>query len=217
VAVHEIAQHPTCGDVVAGTHGRSLWVLNVAALRQMTAEGVSGEPRLYQPASAVYWRPEPRRGSGTRRYVGENPPSDAEIYYSLPKEEERVRLRVTDQAGETVRELDAQTGAGLHRASWDLRHPPDERRAQQGRGRRGRFNRGRLAASGTYKVVLAVGNQTLTQELAVETDPEYPDYRPWLRQGGGEEEEWVLEGEHEWGEPEPHSGEASGGRMGPGS
>src|SRR5262249_25644872 len=33
VAIHEIAVHPTAGGIVAATHGRSLWVLDVGALR----------------------------------------------------------------------------------------------------------------------------------------------------------------------------------------
>src|SRR5262249_29963384 len=38
VAVHEFAFHPTAGEVVAATHGRSLWILDVTPLRQMTVE-----------------------------------------------------------------------------------------------------------------------------------------------------------------------------------
>jgi hypothetical protein len=40
VAVHEIAVHPTAGEIVAATHGRSLWILDVTALRQLTAEAM---------------------------------------------------------------------------------------------------------------------------------------------------------------------------------
>src|SRR5206468_325160 len=29
VAVHELAQHPTNGELVAATHGRSLWILDI--------------------------------------------------------------------------------------------------------------------------------------------------------------------------------------------
>ena len=39
VAVHELAQHPTASEMVAATHGRSLWVLDVTSLRQMKAPG----------------------------------------------------------------------------------------------------------------------------------------------------------------------------------
>ena len=44
VAVHAFAQHATAGEMVAGTHGRSLWVLDVTALRQMTKETIEASP-----------------------------------------------------------------------------------------------------------------------------------------------------------------------------
>src|SRR5262249_59195306 len=63
VAVHEIAVHPTAGEIVAATHGRSLWVLDVTALRQMTSESLKATAKLYRPNVVAYWKSEPERGS----------------------------------------------------------------------------------------------------------------------------------------------------------
>ena len=62
VAVHEIAKHPTAGEIVAATHGRSLWVLDVSALRQIKPEIPRQEPALYQAADgrALALRAGPR-------------------------------------------------------------------------------------------------------------------------------------------------------------
>src|SRR5262249_15398286 len=49
VAVHEFAVHPEAGEVVAATHGRSLWVLDVAALRQITPEVLKAKAHLFEP------------------------------------------------------------------------------------------------------------------------------------------------------------------------
>ncbi len=77
VAVLEFAQHPTSGELVAATHGRSLWVLDVSPLRQMTSEAVKAKAFLYKPNDVIRWRSEARHGTmygaGSRRYVGENP------------------------------------------------------------------------------------------------------------------------------------------------
>src|SRR5207302_6661944 len=43
VAVHEFAIHPTAGEVVAATHGRSLWIADLTALRQIKPEVVSAK------------------------------------------------------------------------------------------------------------------------------------------------------------------------------
>ncbi len=123
VAVHEFAFHPVNGEVVAATHGRSLWVLDVSPLRQITARNVIDRPALYQPAAVVRWRSEPTRGSTSRRFVGQNPVRGAQIYYSLPKKADKVTLKVVDISNTTIRELQlARDGkdTGLHRVTWNL-------------------------------------------------------------------------------------------------
>ena len=189
VAVHEFAIHPTSGEVVVATHGRSLWVLDVHVLRQVTTGTLAARSHLYTPAEAIYWRREPQRGGGTRQFTGENPPDGAQLYYSLGEAADAVTLQVRDVTGRLVRELEGATEAGLHRVDWDLREAPPAR--GEGRGRR---RRGRLVPSGTYMVTLEVGGQALSERLEVRTDPDYPDYAPW--EWSAEQLDW-QEVEHE--------------------
>src|SRR5581483_262493 len=109
VAVHELAIHPTAGEMVAATHGRSLWVVDVTALRQMTPETVKAPAHLYAPPAATRWRSEPDVGSGigngAKKFHGQNPPRGVAIYYSLGKKAEKINLKVLDYAGKTVRDL----------------------------------------------------------------------------------------------------------------
>ena len=167
VAVHHFAIHPTAGEIVAATHGRSLWVLDVTALRQITKETLAKDAFLFKPNSAVLWRPEPRRGGG-RTFVGENPPRGAEFFFALKKKPSSVTLKVTTLDGKLVRELKPKARAGMQRVAWDLRSPPPA-------GPRGRFRRGRRVAPGTYRLVLAADGETLTQDFAVENDPAEED------------------------------------------
>src|SRR5262249_37555748 len=124
VAVHEIAVHPTAGEIVAATHGRSPWGLDVTPLRQMTAAGLAAKVNLFEPNAAVRWRSEPEKGpmygGGHRRFVGVNPPRGAQIFYSLADKAKKIELRIDDIAGKTLRKLEAKAEAGLHRAVWDL-------------------------------------------------------------------------------------------------
>ena len=69
-----IALHPTAGEMVAATHGRSLWILDVTPLRQMTADVLKAQVHLFKPIAAVRWQMEPAHGRTNRRFVGENPP-----------------------------------------------------------------------------------------------------------------------------------------------
>jgi photosystem II stability/assembly factor-like uncharacterized protein len=171
VAVHEFAQHPTSGEMVAATHGRSLWVLDVSALRQAKPTTPTEDVKLFEPVPAMRWHSEPGRGSaygtGSRHFIGENPPAGAQIYYSLGKKAEKgVTLKVVDFAGQTVSTLKPENKPGLHRIGWDL---------TRGGGipvvgpRRG--GGGGAVAPGMYRVVLAVDGKEYTQGLRVEVDP----------------------------------------------
>jgi len=166
VAVHEVAIHPTAGEIVAGTHGRSLWILDVAALRQFSTETLAAPAFLYRPQPAVKWKSTSSRGaSGTRRFVGANPPTGTTIYYSLAKDAKEVSLAIKDIEGTVVRELEADAKAGLHKIQWDLRTTGN----RSGGG--SRFGRGRSAEAGKYLVTLSVDGNELTQVVTVEDDP----------------------------------------------
>ena len=193
VAVHEFAIHPSAGEIVAGTHGRSLWILDVTALRQMSAETVNAAAHLYKPNDAILWRRKPGGGAGTaRKFTGENPSSGIEIFYSLNGRSDDVTLKITDAAGKLIRDLEASSQRGLNNVSWDLRRPAPQRRggAQRGRGGggsargggsprgRGRFGRrGRAVEAGIYRIVLTVNDKEYVQELSVLRDPDNPNAR----------------------------------------
>jgi photosystem II stability/assembly factor-like uncharacterized protein len=124
VAVFDVAIHPTAGEIVVATHGRSLWVLDVTPLRQTTKAILKDPAHLYRPIAAVRWASEPRRGQTMRRFVGQNPSAAMTFDYVLTKPAEKIALKVVDVEGATVRELRAEREPGLHRIAWDLGRTP---------------------------------------------------------------------------------------------
>src|SRR5262249_38515307 len=94
------------------------------------------------------WRPEPRRGGTSRRYVGQNPLPGATIYYSLTTKADKVSVKGVDYTGKTVRELTAPTGVGLNRVTWDLTQAAP-RGGGAGPGERGGARRGGGGGRGT--------------------------------------------------------------------
>jgi hypothetical protein len=179
VAVHEVAVHPTAGEIVAATHGRSLWILDVTALRQMASESVKEKPTLYKPNTLVRWQDMPGRGRSGRRFVGQNPPTTAQVYYSLPKKAEKVTLRFVDIDGKQVGEMNAPGDGGLHRIAWDtvLRtqaapEPKGGGGALFGGGRFQSRPGGRMVPPGHYRIVMLIdGKEAGSQSFAIEGDP----------------------------------------------
>jgi photosystem II stability/assembly factor-like uncharacterized protein len=184
VAVHEFAQHPTAGEMVAATHGRSLWVLDVTPLRQLTPKAAKAAVTLYKPATATHWRSEPQRGTmygaGSKFFVGENPAQGAQLWFSLGKKAEKASLKVVDYTGKTVRELELKKedlAAGLHHVGWDLRISGVRQAIGAivgmigGNVGRGRGGPTAPAPPGMYRVVLTVDGQEFTESVKVEADP----------------------------------------------
>jgi photosystem II stability/assembly factor-like uncharacterized protein len=126
VPVDDIAIHPRDNDLVLGTHGRSIWILDdITPLEQMS-DAVTGEDmHLFDSRPATSWRIANRGGStGHKVFLGPNPPNGALIQYYLktkPDEKERVRITITDKDGKTVREVPGTKEAGINRVVWDLR------------------------------------------------------------------------------------------------
>jgi hypothetical protein len=122
VAVHEFAIHPDpeVGEVVAATHGRSLWVLDASPLRQLSAELLKTKVALLQPKAHERSHADVARGRTNRRFAGENPAPGAVIYYHVGEKPKEIKLEVQDAAGNVVRVLPSSGEPGLQRSVWDL-------------------------------------------------------------------------------------------------
>jgi hypothetical protein len=170
VAIHEIAVHPRDSEIVAATHGRSLWILDITPLRGLTGDVGQASAHLFAPTPTTLWAGE--LGSsrfGNRRFVGENPGSGAPLYFHLAKDAQKANIEICDIRGQVLRRWDVKREAGLHRTAWDLRRNPP--RANGG----GQSPRGGLPVKpGTYLARLVVDDQQFERELLIEADPRNP-------------------------------------------
>jgi hypothetical protein len=192
VAVHAFAIHPTSGEVVAGTHGRSLWVADVSWLRQVTPDVLAAPSHLFSPMPAVIWKRGPSTGGTLRRFRAENPQDGATLAYSLAKKADDVRIEILDHTGRTIRVLEGPEEPGLHRVLWDLRLARPE--GDGGRGRR-RARRAPRVGPGTYGVRLTVDGRIHEASVAVAIDPDHPDGN-WLPYQDLSEDELFAGDEH---------------------
>ena len=57
VPVDDILIHPRDNDLILGTHGRSIWVMDdITALEQMNDTVLDSKMFLFDPRQAVMWR-----------------------------------------------------------------------------------------------------------------------------------------------------------------
>lgn len=93
-------------DLVAGTHGRSFWILDdIAPLRQAKEGEQTDGPVLFAPSNTVRWRSN--RNTDTplppEEPAAQNPPEGAIVDYVLPESIAAVELEIRDAAGQLVR------------------------------------------------------------------------------------------------------------------
>ena len=80
VPVFDIKIHARDRELVAATHGRSLWILDVTPLRSMTRKAMGEDMLLCTPSEVIQWRSGSSRGSsgGASRFVGKMPRYEAQ-------------------------------------------------------------------------------------------------------------------------------------------
>jgi len=126
--VDDLEIHPRDNDLVAGTHGRGIWILdNISALSGLS-EKTREEPAVLfpvVPATLFQYNVDvPSQGQGILR--APNPPFGAVLDYWLAQEVEGgVQIAIEDPTdGSVLRVLEGAGSAGFNRVVWDLRHQP---------------------------------------------------------------------------------------------
>jgi hypothetical protein len=192
VAVHDIVVHPREHDLVIGTHGRGIYIIDDITPLEKLGEANRVGTYLFPVKSATEYNPNSSvpggvRGAGAlgdREYSAPNPAFGAAITYflrdSLPKGGDAT-LAIYDATGNKVRELTVNKKRGMHRVTWDLRNPAPYtvRRPANQVGEpqsRQRDPLGAFVLPGRYTARLTVKNGSgspITQEVPVDvrSDP----------------------------------------------
>ncbi|MBV9406991.1 MAG: hypothetical protein JO211_16705, partial [Acidobacteriaceae bacterium] len=181
-AVRDLMIHPRENDLILATHGRSLWILDDAAVLQQVSDAQLSEGAvLYGPRAAMRFGSRfTRYGIGDKPFTGKNPPYGALLTYYLrdKMDEKAVKIEIVDEQKKVIRTLDkVPHEQGLNRTNWDLRYDsPAPRRPKmedvdpetEFMGPRG----GPQALPGQYTVRLIAGSTTVEKPLEVTIDPE---------------------------------------------
>jgi photosystem II stability/assembly factor-like uncharacterized protein len=173
VPVDDIAIHPRENDLIFGTHGRSIWVLDdITPLEQLTRDVLASPGHLFDIREATMFNPYNHKGNlGHKFFVGSNPPYGAVINYYLKEEvKESVKITIENKEGKKIRELKGPKEAGINRITWDLKYEPPVSAEVRQMGRRFRAQ-GPNVLPGEYKVTLKVSDQEMSKTVKVAGDP----------------------------------------------
>ncbi len=173
VPVDDIAIHPRENDLILGTHGRAIWVLDdMAPLESISASLLESELHVFPVREATAYRMyRHKANTGHKMFVAPNPPEGALVHYYLseePAEDEELRIEILAD-GKVIRTLEGPHARGLNRTNWDLRHEPPV--PATGQGGFGGPPPGPRALPGSYTVRVSLGDQSRVQTVRVQDDP----------------------------------------------
>jgi len=194
VAIHDLHIHQN--DLVVGTNGRSIWILDdLTPLREWTEGIAAAKAHLFPIRPAIKWSLSGLVSAGQAVGTGENPDYGAVFQY-LIKEKPKTppTLEIKDASGKQVifwdgknhkkekadrspdgnppeiRTPEIPAEAGLNKFVWDLEHAPPTL-IQGAKVDMGNPAAGPTVSPGAYTVILTIDGQTLTGKFEVWADP----------------------------------------------
>ncbi|MEO7966874.1 MAG: hypothetical protein ABIT38_23505, partial [Gemmatimonadaceae bacterium] len=124
VPVNDLKIHPRDHELIAATHGRSIWIVDIAALQQMNSTVAASESYLFEPKQSFQYGEAPYEGQsvGNQYYQAPSPQYGADIWYRLTTSGTgQMKVVIQDVSGDTIRTLNGPSGIGVHRVTWDFR------------------------------------------------------------------------------------------------
>lgn len=182
VPIDDILVHPRENDLIVGTHGRSIFILDdITPLQQLSDKVPEADVHLFNIRPGTQWLQDAtlsRSLGGAKHFRAQNPEAGTAMSYYLKNAPSGdVKITISNIDGKVVRNLEGTKNAGMNRVQWNLRGDPPPRPANLppgfgggGGGRGALFRFGPAMEPGTYFVKLSVDGKDYTNKVVVEAD-----------------------------------------------
>ncbi|MGE0561109.1 MAG: WD40/YVTN/BNR-like repeat-containing protein [Flavobacteriales bacterium] len=122
-AVHYLEMHPKTNDLIMGTHGRGIIIIDdISPLRQIKPEMLDKDLVFMKTKPTVMFEESTFGGTSTEtQFVGQNPNRDAKIIYYLAKRHTfgAMTMKVYDQANKEIATLAPGKQKGINIVTWN--------------------------------------------------------------------------------------------------
>ncbi|MCR9252122.1 MAG: hypothetical protein NXI20_16975 [bacterium] len=173
VAVHFLDLQKQTNDLVLGTHGRGIIIVDdISPMRQLSQEVLAKNFHFLETKPTIIQESGGFGGTATEReFVGRNRSSAAKIMYYMKKRHifGKMSLEIQDMDGNTLTEISPSKSKGINIVTWSYNIRPP-RMAKGKTFSFGGFTPARVPA-GTYKVVLTKGKETFETTIELINDP----------------------------------------------
>ena len=164
VPVHDLVVHPRDADLIIATHGRGIYVMDIAPLEDLGEDVLTKALHVFPPRDAYQLARGFQQGyEGHRGWKARNPSTSANFHFYVRDDlDDAIEVRVLDAAGNQLfKRTDPDRKAGLHTVTW---------RPSSGGGRRslfGRRRRARFSGPGEYVLRVTHGKTEIEMPFSV--------------------------------------------------
>lgn len=176
VAVHDLIVHPTANDLIIGTHGWGIWILDDIAPLQESGGGL-GESAMHlfsvRPCSQLIMS-NTRETYARPPFAGANPAYGMIMnahFASAPRT--KPVLSVWDASGEEMFRAELPLKEGLHRVVWNLQSWPRNKKGVKVSSPGVSLIQPPLVSPGEFTVRLNLGDETVARSAQVKPDPRF--------------------------------------------
>ncbi|MBN1938864.1 MAG: hypothetical protein JW843_04715 [Candidatus Aminicenantes bacterium] len=176
VAVHDIAVHPRDNDLIIGTHGRGVWIMDdIGFLQEMSPAVWESAGHFFSVRPAIRAHLSSVRESFSRPpYAAKNPPAGFGLtYYSKTAPKEQPKVKVNNAKGRLMAEFKLSKTAGLQRVPWDLYYIPEIEGVKAIASNAASYGVP-VAPPGEYFLTVSVDGRNLEQKAVLLPDPRIP-------------------------------------------
>jgi hypothetical protein len=149
VAIHDLLIHPRDNDLIAGTHGRGVWICDdITPLQQLKKDVLTSEAFLFESPVTTRWHGISRGATrGHQLFIGPNPLSMSQMppnnspteivntatisYYLKTSSDSGPSLKIKDLDGKQTYSASLENSPGIHRFRWDMRFNPSEEQRKE--------------------------------------------------------------------------------------
>ncbi|MFT5230655.1 MAG: photosystem II stability/assembly factor-like uncharacterized protein [Saprospiraceae bacterium] len=177
VAVHFIDMQKQTNDIVMGTHGRGVIIIDdISPLRELSPAILEKDVHFFETSPFTMVEESGFAGSfgSETQFVGANKSTSATVVYYLKKRHTfgKMNMEVQDMEGNKVATLDPGKSKGINIVTWNyISKTPKV--AQSKIMARGAFTPKRVVA-GKYKVVMTKKNEVFETTIDVRYDDKTP-------------------------------------------
>ena len=173
VAIHFMDLHKQSSDLVMGTHGRGVIIIDdISPLRELNQEILQKDVHFFNNEPIVMKETSGFSGNfgSETQFIGENKPSSARITYYLKKRHTfgKMSMEVQDLDGNKIVELNPGKSKGINLVNWDF----NKKTPKMAEGKTmtfGGFTAPRVPA-GQYKIVLQKGKDKFEHQIELKYD-----------------------------------------------